>query len=118
VGLRADDDVFAGTYTVVERATGEAVGMVGTKGGPDADGAQEIGYGVNPSAWGRGYATEAVRALVAHLLSDDEIRTVTALTATGNVASQRVLEKLGFVRTGTAWSEEDGDLIAWATGRA
>src|SRR5215831_18920104 len=66
--LHGDDETMAGTYTVIARDTAEAVGMVGVKGGPDADGAQEIGYGMNPEVWGRGYATEAVDALVKHLL--------------------------------------------------
>jgi [ribosomal protein S5]-alanine N-acetyltransferase len=112
--MRSDDDTMTGTYMVVARDTAEAVGMVGVKGGPDTNGAQEIGYGMNPDACGRGYATEAVRALVVHLLASNGIRAVTAYTATGNLASQRVLEKLGFTRTGTAWNEEDGDLIAWS----
>lgn len=76
----------------------------------------EIGYGLNPGAWGRGYATEAVGALVTALLARPDVRRVTAQTATTNPASARVLEKLGFARVGTAWDEGDGDLILWARG--
>jgi RimJ/RimL family protein N-acetyltransferase len=113
--LGGDDEAVADTYVVVERDTGEAVGAIGAKGGPDGSGAQEIGYGMNAAVRGRGYATEAVGALVTDLLK--RVATVTAYTAVGNRPSQRVLEKLGFTRAGTSWTEEDGDLISWALRR-
>jgi len=93
----------------------EVVGMLGTKGGADERGAVEIGYGFNASFEGRGYATEAVGALVRSLLNLPEVRTLTAETAAGNFASQRVLEKNGFVRRGVGWNDDDGDLVLWAT---
>lgn len=102
--------------TLVERATDTAVGQMGAKGGgvPDGAGDVEIGYGLTPDVWGRGYATEAVGALVAALLARPDVRRVTAHTALTNPASARVLEKLGFVPVGTAWDEDDGDLTLWA----
>ncbi|GGL95670.1 N-acetyltransferase [Deinococcus aerophilus] len=108
-----------GSFVAVQRdpqrpGTGRAVGQLGSKGQPDAAGALEIGYGMNPSAWGQGLATEAVRALVAWLHARPDVQTVTAQTALHNRASERVLEKLGFVRTGTGWDEEDGELTQWA----
>jgi RimJ/RimL family protein N-acetyltransferase len=104
-----------GSYVAVDRAVRTAVGQLGTKGAPDQNRSIEIGYGFNPSVWGRGYTTEAVEALVTHLLGSG-ISTVRAETATTNLASQRVLEKNGFVRTGTRWDNEDGDLILWSRG--
>jgi RimJ/RimL family protein N-acetyltransferase len=112
--LDGDDDPLPDTYVVVTRGDGEAVGMAGAKGGPDENGVQEIGYGMNPSARGRGYATEAVGALVAELLSHHGVRALTAFTAVHNQASQRVLAKLGFTPNGTAWDSDDGDLISWS----
>ena len=103
--------------TLVERTTLTAIGQMGTKGGPDGRGDLEIGYGLNPEAWGQGYATEAVGALVTALLARPDVKRVTAQTATINPASARVLEKLGFAQVGTAWDEEDGDLIVWARSR-
>ena len=52
-------------------------------------------YGLLPSVWSRGYATEAARAVMRHALDDlgfDEIR---AATDVPNHASVRVLERLG-----------------------
>ena len=51
-------------FWVVEKSAGEIVGGAGFKGAPDADGMVEIAYGIVPSREGRGYATEAARALI------------------------------------------------------
>ena len=59
-------------------------------------GAPELGYMVVRACWGRGFATEAAQALVAHAaaVGVDELLARTDLE---NVASARVLEKVGFV---------------------
>lgn len=95
------------TLQVVERATGLVVGAIGCHGAP-AEGSVEIGYGLAPEAQRRGLATEAVAALVAFLEAQPEVDEVRAGTDAGNVASQRVLERCGFVEvardeTATAW---------------
>ncbi|ADV68679.1 GNAT family N-acetyltransferase [Deinococcus maricopensis] len=107
----------AGQYTLVDRASHEAVGQLGMKGGPDAAGHVEIGYGLTPDARGRGLATEAVGALCAHLLSQDVIRAVTAETTPENAASQRVLQKVGFRQTGARSEPDDGPLLQWTLAR-
>ncbi|MFC4639871.1 GNAT family N-acetyltransferase [Deinococcus hohokamensis] len=111
--LSAQQQEVGGSFVAVTRQTPTAVGQLGVKGSPTADGVQEIGYGFNPAVWGQGYATEAVAALAGHLLAEPGIRAVSAQTAVTNVASARVLAKTGFVQTGTAWDEEDGDLLVW-----
>ena len=57
-----------------------------------------LGYIFNPRHQRRGYATEAVRALVAHAFSNLGVHRVVANCSPENVASWRVLEKAGFVR--------------------
>ena len=104
-------DPVPDSYTAIERATSLAVGVLGTTSRVDENGAVEIGYSF--AVTGRGFATEAVRALVAHLLASAAIVAVTASTAASNVAAHRVLEKNGFRQTGTATHEEDGDLLVW-----
>jgi RimJ/RimL family protein N-acetyltransferase len=85
-----------GHRQVVERATGLVVGGIGFAGPPGAAGEVELGYGIVPSRQGRGYATEAVAAMVAVAWADPVVEAVVATTATGNAASRRVLEKAGF----------------------
>jgi [ribosomal protein S5]-alanine N-acetyltransferase len=60
-----------------------------------------LGYCLNEAAWGHGYATEAVGALLRWAFDTLELNRVQAETDTRNVASARVLEKVGFVREGT-----------------
>lgn len=60
--------------------------------------ATNVGYVLVPGAWGQGYATEMVRAVVAHLAACGVARFVALVTA-GNVASERVLAKAGFAFT-------------------
>ena len=60
-----------------------------------------LGYCLGEAAWGRGYATEAARAVLEWAYAALDLNRVQAETDTRNVASARVLEKLGFVREGT-----------------
>jgi RimJ/RimL family protein N-acetyltransferase len=103
----------AGSFAVVDAANHVAVGQLGAIGRLGDEGTQEIGYGINPEACGQGFATEAVGALAAHLLTWPPVNALTAETAVSNRASERVLEKVGFARTGTSWNQDDGDLVTW-----
>lgn len=73
------------------------VGNLAFKGPPDHDNLVEIGYGFDPFYHNRGLATEAVAELVRWALDDDGVEAVIAETANWNVASMRVLQKVGFV---------------------
>jgi len=95
-GAEPGDEAW-GHRQVVERGSGLVVGGIGFFG-PPRDAEVEIGYGIVPSRQGRGYATEALRAMIAMAWADARVSTVVAGTDPGNVASQRVLEKAGFRR--------------------
>jgi len=62
---------------------------------------QEIGYALVPSERGRGYCTEATQLMVDYLFLSKDIARIQASTHTKNVASQKVLEKVGFKKEGT-----------------
>jgi RimJ/RimL family protein N-acetyltransferase len=94
-------------------ADGEAVGLCGIKARPSPRGDVEIGYGVAASRRRRGHATAAVAALVEAAQRLPGVRTIVACTALDNVASQRVLERNGFKRTGRRPDPDDGELIVW-----
>jgi ribosomal-protein-alanine N-acetyltransferase len=66
---------------------------------PPADGTVATGYSLLPEYRGKGYATEAVRALVDWAFGHPEVRKVIAETLSGNEASIRVLERAGFRRS-------------------
>jgi RimJ/RimL family protein N-acetyltransferase len=60
-----------------------------------------LGYCFDAPAWGHGYATEAAGVVLRWAFETLDLNRVQAETDTRNVASARVLEKLGFVREGT-----------------
>ncbi len=85
-----------GYYRINRLTDGRAIGGIGFKGQPD-DGCVEIGYGLAPSARGRGYAAEAVLALLT-VATDHGLSKVIAGTTLDNIASQRTLVRAGFRR--------------------
>jgi ribosomal-protein-alanine N-acetyltransferase len=96
--LGAPEAVFT-SWFVVERDGGEVVGTIGFFGPPDPDGELMVGYGLVPSARGKGYATEALRVVAGYGLAQPGVTRIVADPDLDNVASHRVLEKAGFAPT-------------------
>ncbi|MBS2029586.1 MAG: GNAT family N-acetyltransferase [Deltaproteobacteria bacterium] len=61
----------------------------------------EIGYLISEPFQGRGLGTRAVRLLVTHIFQETALRRLQALVSVENIASQRLLERLGFTYEGT-----------------
>jgi RimJ/RimL family protein N-acetyltransferase len=76
---------------------GALVGSVGF--GHAGDGEFDLGYWLGCAYWGRGYATEAVRAVLAFAFDEVGLAYVRARFITENRASGRVLGKVGFLAT-------------------
>ena len=106
-------DPWTHGFAVAQRASGTVVGMCAYKGPPDANGAVEIAYGINPEYQGRGYATEVARALVAFAVGSGQVRLVCAHTRPEKNASTRVLTKCGFEWIGEVMDPEDGLVWRW-----
>jgi RimJ/RimL family protein N-acetyltransferase len=88
-------------WPVILKADGRFLGIAGLKEGAldtPLEGMVEIGWRFVKAAWGHGYATEAARAAVAHGFADPACDRIGAMTASGNVPSMRVMERLGMVR--------------------
>ena len=88
----ADQHVFA----ILLASSGEFIGSIGF-GGPDE--IPYVGYWIGRPHWNRGYATEAVKCLIAYARWLG-IPSLQADTFPNNPASARVLLKTGFVKTG------------------
>lgn len=69
--------------------------------GPAKKNAVEIGYGIEPAYEGKGYTTEAVKAMIEWAFRQSGVYFVEAETEPDNKASQRILEKCGFMPDGT-----------------
>ena len=96
------EDYAAGvgaTFAVVGRASGALVGACGIRITPRFAHA-EMGYWIAEHAWGRGYATEAARAVLGYALGALGLHRVFAHHLTRNPSSGRVLQKVGMRREG------------------
>jgi RimJ/RimL family protein N-acetyltransferase len=83
-----------------EGRDGGAPALVGGIGVRPAERGDELGYWLTPDAWGRGYATEAGRAVLGMARHALGCRRLVASHYVDNPASGRVLRKLGFRPTG------------------
>lgn len=83
----------------------ELIGICGYL--PDGKGHAEIGYWIGKDYWGRGFATEAARALISHGFRVGRFDEITCGHFHDNPASRRVIEKLGFELVGPChcWCE-------------
>jgi RimJ/RimL family protein N-acetyltransferase len=99
-----------GLFVLVRRDDGRAIGGMGFHGAPDEDGRAEVGYDLAESARGRGYATEALRALSDWALARDDVRSLCATIEPDNAASQRVVARAGFARATVEEEQAYGEL--------
>ncbi len=81
--------------TVEDRETGELVGDVGMSPAENEPGVIKLGYTVSPAFQRRGYATEAVGALIDYAFETLGADVVRAYASAENVSSIRVAEKVG-----------------------
>jgi ribosomal-protein-alanine N-acetyltransferase len=88
-----------GVETFAIEADGEVIGAIGLHIERDHDRA-ELGYWIGVPFWGRGYATEAARAIVDYGFATHRLRRIFAVHFANNRASGRVLQKIGMQHEG------------------
>jgi ribosomal-protein-alanine N-acetyltransferase len=99
--LRENPDALGyGVWLLVEQTSRTIVGSSGFRGRPNAEGELEVGYGVHPNYRNRGYATEAVQALLAWGLAQSGVTRIAAHCDPSNTASLRVARKGGMREAG------------------
>ncbi|GIO18089.1 N-acetyltransferase [Oceanobacillus oncorhynchi subsp. incaldanensis] len=86
--------LYWGVWLVKRKADDKIIGDMGFKGRPDENKTAEVGYGFLESCWNKGYATEALAALLKWAKHTYEVDKVIAETHLDNPASMRVLEKV------------------------
>lgn len=92
------DEHGFGLYAVEIKETGELAGFTGLAVPtflPEIMPAVEIGWRLGRAHWGRGLATEAAQAVVAHTRAELGLRRLVSIHVVGNEASARVMVKLG-----------------------
>ena len=66
------------SWIFIEKSTNQVIGDGGYKGNPDSRGEIEIGYEIIESKRQKGYATEAIEALLEWTLTQDEVKSIIA----------------------------------------
>ncbi len=99
--IRAEPErLLWGDHLILDPKEKRVVGSVVFHGRPDEGGCTEVGYGIERTSQGHGYATEAL-ASVMDWAFEAGAGCIFAVTPTWHTASIRVLEKCGFARAGT-----------------
>jgi ribosomal-protein-alanine N-acetyltransferase len=86
---------------VIEKASGRYIGGVGLRPVDNDPHVIDIGYALAVDSHGKGYAAEAVGALVDEAFSARGVERIFGKVFVDNDGSRRVMEKLGFVHEGT-----------------
>lgn len=83
-----------GEFAVIKKASGKLIGYCGLQYLDDTE-EIEIYYGFPKKYWGKGFATEAAQAVLKFAFDKANPAQVVGVTSPKNIASQRVLEKIG-----------------------
>jgi RimJ/RimL family protein N-acetyltransferase len=108
-----------GTFAVLERGGGEYVGNCGLFRmerdlDPPFQGEPEAGWIVAQPCWGRGFAVEAMTAVLAWFDAELPIRRTVCMISQGNAASERVAAKLGYKPIGLSRYKGGDELMRYA----
>lgn len=92
-----------GIFGIVEKESGRMIGSVGLVPDPKRENpaARMLGYAIGEEYWGRGYMTEAVRAVLCLGFYKQHLGIISAYCYPENERSRRVLAKVGFTYEGT-----------------
>jgi ribosomal-protein-alanine N-acetyltransferase len=109
----AEPDPWIDGFGVLHLEDNILIGFCSFTGSPTVDGVVEIAYGIAPGYQGRGYATEAARAIVDYAFASGRVRSIQAHTLPEQNASTRVLLKCGFTLSGELIHPADGPVWRW-----
>ena len=100
LAFQADRPRRSTQLAITLAGTGELIGNVGVRREGADHPVADLGYELSPMHWGRGYATEAATAMRDWAFAQQGLARLHAHCIAQNVASSRVLEKLGMRREG------------------
>lgn len=87
-------------FSIVLKESGEVIGLINQCNRTNQFmNTIEVGYAIGKKYWNKGYATEAMKAMI-DLLFENEVHKVTACHLEGNEASGRVMQKCGMIFEG------------------
>lgn len=98
--LDAPVHAYKGRWAVEEKDTNRFIGSFAIIPIPDDEEKTQMGYSFIPECWGEGLATELVEEGLNYFKDRTSLSEIYGITETGNIASQKVLLKNGFVPFG------------------
>ncbi|MCM3742571.1 GNAT family N-acetyltransferase [Sporosarcina luteola] len=87
-------------FAVIVKESGKMVGAGEINIRDFSNRVGEIAYIMNPQYWGKGFATEVAKLLIAHGFSDFHLHRIFATCDPRNIGSLKVLEKVGMIKEG------------------
>jgi RimJ/RimL family protein N-acetyltransferase len=94
-----DEHPGLGIWATIERSTGRRVGWYNLNH-IQGESIVQVGFTLDRAAWGQGFATEMAVALLRYGFVDLALPSIAGMADRQNLASQRVLEKIGLRRNG------------------
>ena len=90
-----------GPWKIVDKKTGGKIGVVAYYYHKVEHKRAEVGFWLFPQYWNKGVTTEVLKKVIHYCQEEKDIHRLEAFVEEGNIASTRVLEKLGFIYEGT-----------------
>ncbi len=87
-------------WAIERKDTKEFIGTIGFNALTLKHKRAEVGYEIHPDHWRKGYAKEALQAVIAYGSNDLGLTRIGAVVFLENLASNQLLEKLGFIKEG------------------
>jgi ribosomal-protein-alanine N-acetyltransferase len=88
-------------WKMVEKQTGEKAGVIVVYSYKPEHNKAEVGFWLLPMFWNKGYAAEAMLAVIDYWKTQKSLHRIEAFVEEGNTASRKLLEKTGFRNEGT-----------------
>lgn len=94
---------FQHRWLLVEKSNGTKMGTCGFHCWNQEDGSVEVGYDLKEEYWGKGYMREAMKEIISFAMNQMHINEIKACIYFDNHKSTHLVEKLGFVLSGTMY---------------
>lgn len=89
------------SWKIVDKTSGENLGVITIYFYKPEHNKAEVGFWLKPSAWNKGFASEALHAVTEYWRTKKHLHRLEAFVEQRNTASSKLLEKTGFVFEGT-----------------
>lgn len=106
-----------GRLAVIYKPDNKLIGFTGFKNLPELNGETDLGYRFIPEYWGKGIATESAIMSLKYGFEDLGLKTIYAFAEPDNIASVKIIQKLGFslLKVAPYPEEEDKEDVEWYT---